>query len=109
MKGAPSSRPATELPARRAVPALLLAASLGACALSPNQGDAHINAQVQAELAHYTELQAPNRIDVQTLGGVVYLYGLVDTPFEQELAESVTRRVPGVKRVESSIGLSNAR
>jgi osmotically-inducible protein OsmY len=109
MKGAPS-RPGPELPARRAGPALLLAASLCACAaLSPSPRDAQINAQVQAELGRYTELQAPNIIDVQTLGGVVYLHGLVDTPFEQALAGSVTRRVPGVKHVENAIGLSNAR
>jgi osmotically-inducible protein OsmY len=102
--------PVNETRARRAALALLLAVSLAACAaFSPSARDVRINAQVQSRLAQYQDLQAPNRIDVQTHDGVVYLHGLVDTPFEQALAESVARQVPGVKRVENSIALSNAR
>lgn len=95
---------------RGAVIALLLSAALAACAaLSPDARDAGINRRVQSALARYPELQAPNRVDVQTRGGVVYLHGLVDTPFEQALASSVARGVAGVSRVENMIGLSSSR
>jgi len=52
-------------------------------------------------------LEPPNLIDVQTLDRVVYLYGLVDTDLERQLAESVARTAPGVVRVVDSIGLNN--
>jgi osmotically-inducible protein OsmY len=48
-------------------------------------------------------------ISVQTLRGVVYLYGLVDTVFERELAGSVAQETPGVARVVNSIGISGNR
>jgi osmotically-inducible protein OsmY len=46
---------------------------------------------------------------VQTLDHVVYLNGVVDTPFEQRLAESVAGEAAGVKRVVNNIGLSGPR
>jgi osmotically-inducible protein OsmY len=46
---------------------------------------------------------------VQTVHGVVYLRGLMATPFEVALASSVAGEVSGVKRVENLIGLENAR
>jgi osmotically-inducible protein OsmY len=46
-------------------------------------------------------------IDVQTLDHVVYLYGLVDTPFQSEIAKSVAVDAPGVARVVSSIANGN--
>jgi osmotically-inducible protein OsmY len=37
----------------------------------------------------------------------VYLYGLVDTPFDSEIAKSVALEAPGVARVVSSIASGN--
>jgi len=54
-------------------------------------------------------LQPPNLIQVQTLDHVVYLSGLVDTDFQQQMAQSVALQAPGVSRVVNSIGLSGGR
>jgi osmotically-inducible protein OsmY len=91
--------------------ALLLGSALSGCALlgRPDERDARITADVQAQFAQHAELQAPNLLDVQTVHRVVYLRGLVDTPYERAFAESVARQVAGVSRVENLIGLSNAK
>jgi len=96
---------------RRIACALLLGSALCACATfgEPDARDARINAAVQARLAQYPELQAPNSLDVQTLHRVVYLRGLMGSPFEINLAGSLASQVPGVRRVENLIGLENAR
>jgi osmotically-inducible protein OsmY len=90
---------------------LLLASALSGCAaLGQSAGsDARITAAVTARLAAYPELQEPNVLDVQTLHGVVYLHGLMSTPFEIGLAASVAGDVSGVRRVENLLGLENAR
>ena len=72
-------------------------------------GDPRITDEVKARLAKYPELQEPNDLDVQTVHGVVYLRGMMATPFEIALASSVAGEVSGVKRVENLIGLDNAR
>jgi osmotically-inducible protein OsmY len=46
-------------------------------------------------------------INVQTVDNVVYLNGIVITDFQREIAESVARQVPGVKRVSNSLGVNN--
>ena len=69
-----------------------------------------IAAAVSAAFTHHAELQAPNLIDVRAIDGVVYLYGLVDTDYQQQMAEAVAHQVPGVTKVVNSIGLAgNAR
>jgi osmotically-inducible protein OsmY len=90
---------------------LLLAAGLSACAVfaAPDARDARITADVKARLAQYPELQAPNSLDVQTLHRVVYLRGLMGTPFEVQLAGSVAGEVTGVRRIENLIGVENAK
>jgi len=72
-------------------------------------GDAGVTSQVHARLDLHPALQPPNLITVQTFDGVVYLYGLVDTVFERELAGAVARETPGVARVVNSIGISGNR
>jgi osmotically-inducible protein OsmY len=91
--------------------AILLGATLSGCAVVGRiaSGDARITNEVKARLAKYPELQAPNDLDVQTVSGVVYLRGMMSTPFEIALASSVAGEVSGVKRVENLIGLENAR
>jgi osmotically-inducible protein OsmY len=91
--------------------ALLLGAVLTACATfaKPDARDLRITADVKARLAQYSELQAPNSLDVQTLHQVVYLRGLMGSPFQIRLASSVAGEVPGVRRVENLIGLEDSR
>jgi hypothetical protein len=96
---------------RRIACALLLTSGLSACAVfaPPDARDARITADVKARLARYPELQAPNSLDVQTLHRVVYLRGLMGTPFEIQLAASAAGEVTGVRRVENLIGLDDAK
>jgi len=79
------------------------------CGLAGCPGDAGIASQVRAQLDLHPVLQPPNSISVQSLNGVVYLYGLVDTVFERELAGTVALETPGVARVVNSIGISGNR
>jgi osmotically-inducible protein OsmY len=95
---------------------LALSGMLGACAAYEKcgfkgcAGDAKIAAAVSAAFTHHAELQPPNLIDVRAIDGVVYLYGLVDTDYQQQMAEAVAHQVPGVTKVVNSIGLAgNAR
>jgi osmotically-inducible protein OsmY len=78
-----------------------------ACGSAGCPGDATITASVQQLFAQHPAIEAPNLIDVQTLNHVVYLYGLVDTDLQRQLAETVARQAPGVTRVVDSIGLRN--
>jgi osmotically-inducible protein OsmY len=96
---------------RRIACALLLGSALCACAVfaKPDARDGRINADVKARLAQYPELQAPNSLDVQTLHGVVYLRGLMGSPFQISLAASVATQVPGVRRVENLISLQDSK
>lgn len=96
---------------RRIVATIVLASALSACAVvgRPAGGDARITADVKARLGEYPELQEPNVLDVQTVHGVVYLRGLMGTPFQIRLASSVAGQVSGVRRVENLISLDNAR
>jgi osmotically-inducible protein OsmY len=79
------------------------------CGFAGCLGDAGMASQVRAQLDLHPVLQPPNSISVQTLNGVVYLYGLVDTVFERELAGAVALETPGVARVVNSIGISGNR
>jgi osmotically-inducible protein OsmY len=90
---------------------VLLVSGLLGCASSPasDASDARITAQVRVRLGQYSELQSPNSLDVQTLHRVVYLRGLMATPFQIRLAGSVAAEVAGVRRVQNLIGLSSGR
>jgi osmotically-inducible protein OsmY len=75
------------------------------CGFKGCPGDATTTADVKALFDKHPELGTS--IDVQALDHVVYLYGLVDTPLESEIAKSVALEAPGVARVESSIASQN--
>ena len=75
------------------------------CGFKGCPGDAQITADVKALFDRHPELGTS--IDVRTLDHVVYLYGLVDTPLESEIAKSVALEAPGVTRVVSSIADQN--
>jgi osmotically-inducible protein OsmY len=76
------------------------------CTSEECKNDAKITADVQAKLKEYRELSAPNRVYVQTRGGIVYLTGQVATDLQRSTAESVAGQVPGVARVVNSIALT---
>lgn len=80
-------------------------ATFDQCGLKGCPGDAKITADVKAKFDRHPELGTS--IDVQTLDHVVYLYGLVDTPLESEIARSAATETPGVARVVSSIAARN--
>lgn len=104
-------QPATVRRIRLFASAVLVGSLSCACAAlrPPDAADARINAQVKALFADNGGLQTPNEVDVQTRHGVVYLHGLVDTPFEQALAGSLALKVAGVSRVENLVAVSNSR
>ena len=80
------------------------------CGFEGCPGDSKIAAGVNDAFRRHAELQPPNLIDVQVIGGVVYLYGLVDTDYQLQMAEYVAHQVAGVTKVVNSIGLAgNAR
>ncbi|HEY0179998.1 MAG TPA: BON domain-containing protein [Dokdonella sp.] len=99
-----------------ALAAVALAALLGvaACATAPActqascADDARITAEVRDEIADRPALNGTDSIGVQTIDGIVYLHGIVDTDNERELAESLARRVRGVRSVVGSITVRNA-
>ena len=95
--------------------AVLLAVALPGCAAYRKCGfegclsDANITAEVRALFQQHPILEPPNLLTVQTLDHVVYLYGLVDTDYEREIAELVALQAPGVAKVVNSIGISGNR
>jgi osmotically-inducible protein OsmY len=68
--------------------------------------DPKITAAVLSRFNQRLDLE-PQAITVQTLDRVVYLQGLVSSGLEIDTAESIARQVPGVRRVVSSIAVSN--
>jgi osmotically-inducible protein OsmY len=89
--------------------ALVGCATFDKCGLGGCPGDAATTADVRRLFEQHPALEPPNLLRVQTMNGVVYLYGLVDTDLERQLAESVAHEAPGVARVVNSIGLSGNR
>ncbi len=79
------------------------------CGFAGCPGDAKIMAEVRALFRQHPALEPPNLLEVQTLDHVVYLYGVLDTDLEREMAESIALQVSGVVRVVNSIGISGGR
>jgi osmotically-inducible protein OsmY len=70
--------------------------------------DAEITSVIESSIHARNEL-TDWTIEVQTIHGVVYLHGLVDTSVQRDLVESIARETNGVKGVENSIELRNSR
>jgi len=66
-------------------------------------GDAKLANDVRTSFAEHSVLQPPNLLKVQAVNHVIYLYGLVDTDLERQIAESVALGTPGVTKVVNSI------
>jgi Flp pilus assembly secretin CpaC len=81
----------------------------GMCGVRECPADAKLSAEVRSLLAQSPALGAPNSISVQSLHGVVYLRGLVSTPFQIAEAGSIATRVPGVIDVQNMLSIDNSR
>jgi osmotically-inducible protein OsmY len=92
----------------------LLAAGLQGCASFSKcdpascTGDKKITADVYAVIKDHREFGAPGTIRVQTINGVVYLNGLVETDFQRRSAESLVMQVANVKDVVNSLEVRNS-
>ena len=108
---ASTTQPKQSKPLYALMSALFFAGALAGCATYSKCGysgcpeDAKITANVEAEFAKHSELEAPDRVHVQTLNHVVYLTGDVSSGLQSRIAASVATRVPGVSRVENNIGV----
>ena len=93
-----------------------LAGALSGCAVfekcSPQNcaTDAKITTDVGDMLGQHAEFGPPGTIRVQTINGVVYLNGLVNSDLERQSAEALVLRIPDVKDVVNSLSpRSNSR
>jgi len=81
-----------------------------ACAAGPRRDETYdraITARVRALLEQYPSLQAPNHVTVQTVRRVVYLRGLVSTPYQQLLAGSVAAQADQGLHIVNLIAVDN--
>jgi osmotically-inducible protein OsmY len=104
---ASSNQPKRSKPLYASISALFFAGTLAVCAtyskcrFSSCSDDAKITANVEASLGKHSELEAPDRVDVQTLNHVVYLAGDVSSGLQSRIAASVAARLKGVSHVEN--------
>ena len=89
--------------------ALTGCATFGKCDTAQCTADAKISDDVRALLAQSPALGAPNSISVQTIHGVVYLKGLVSTPYLIGEAGSIAQQAPGVTDVRNLLYIDNSK
>lgn len=89
--------------------ALAGCASFGKCGLHECPADAKISAEVRTLLAQSPALGTPNLISVQTFHGVVYLRGLVSTPYQIAEAGTIAEQAAGVTSVQNLLSIDNSR
>src|ERR1700683_2646556 len=89
--------------------ALAGCAAFGKCGLRECAADAKISAEVRSLFAQSPALGAPNRISVQTMHSVIYLRGLVSTPYQIAEAGSLAARAPGAIGVQNLLSIENSR
>lgn len=88
---------------------LTACSAFGQCGPRECRADAKISAEVRALLLQSPALAAPNLISVQTIRSVVYLRGLVSTPYQIAEAGSIAARAPGVADVQNLLSIDNSR
>ena len=87
----------------------IFALGLNGCAIFPKcspencASDKQINADVSQLLSEHPEFGAPAVLHIQTINGVVYLSGPVNSDFEVRRAEELVRQVANVKDVENNL------
>jgi osmotically-inducible protein OsmY len=93
--------------------ALILAGALAGCATQDKcgptdcgAGDAKVAANVRALIDQHPDLGAPNSIQVQTVGNVVYLNGTVSEGLESREAQSVALQAPGAAQVVNLLAVT---
>jgi osmotically-inducible protein OsmY len=69
--------------------------------------DTNIATSVEAALDAAPSFGSASSVQVQSIDGVVYLHGLVETYPEKLLAQTIAARTPGVDRVVNAIELHN--
>ena len=89
---------------------LVLAAGVGGCAAnrcSPEYcaSDAKITEDVRAAFKGHPEFGPPALLKVNTINGIVYLYGTVDTDFVRQNMEALVNRVPNVQGVVNQLNV----
>jgi osmotically-inducible protein OsmY len=89
--------------------ALTGCATNGGCGLRECPADAKISGEVRALFAQSPALGSPNSISVQTDRGVVYLRGIVSTPFQVAEAGSIAGQALGVIHVQNLLSIDNSR
>jgi osmotically-inducible protein OsmY len=89
--------------------ALTGCAAFGKCGTPQCTEDAKISDEVRALFAQSPALGAPNLITVQTIHGVVYLRGLVSTPYLIGEAEGIAQQAPGVTDVRNLLYIDNSK
>jgi osmotically-inducible protein OsmY len=80
----------------------------GQCGPGECSADAKITAEVRTLLAQSPSLGGPNPIRVQTIHGVVYLRGLVSTPYQIAEAGSIAAQAAGVIDVQNQLSIDNS-
>ena len=83
-------------------------AGFGQCGMRECPEDARITGEVRALLAESPALAAPNSISIQTVDGVVYLRGLVSTPYQIAAAGSIAGRAHGITSVQNLLYIDNS-
>jgi osmotically-inducible protein OsmY len=95
-----------------ALAVLLLGFTSGCAAFKSCEGDActpdqKITADVREQFVAHRELGAPAGLHVQTIHGVVYLSGIVDSDLERRNAEAIALTVANVKDVVNNLATRN--
>jgi osmotically-inducible protein OsmY len=81
-------------------------ATYGKCESDRCQGDAKITSEVQALFRENPPLEPPNLLSVHTTNRIVYLYGLVATDLQRDMAESVALQAPDIAMVVNGIAVT---
>jgi osmotically-inducible protein OsmY len=98
------------IPRRSGLFALALATLLGGCAVSEECPTAacRLDSQLAQQVLDRVNAESAFKADhlrVQSHDGVVYLYGIVDTPMEYSAVEEIARKTPNVLRVVNMLSL----
>src|ERR1700677_402127 len=67
--------------------------------------DAKTTANVEAQFREHADLSPPNLLNVQTLGHVVYLSGLVNSGLQRDGAEEVAREASDGARIVDTLSV----
>ena len=83
--------------------------TVGQCTSQQCSADATISDAVRSLIAQAPEFGGANQISLQTVSGVVYLRGLLSTPYQVSEAGSIAQRAPGVVAVQNLLSVDNSR